>query len=56
MIKLELTQDEYELLFHFACVGQSHMIQRNNFGDRKVAQEFEPVLAKINRQAGSKLL
>lgn len=50
-IKLELTQDEYEILFHFASVGQSYVIQRNNFGDRKVAQELEPVLHKIHSQS-----
>lgn len=45
---IELTNDEVELLLHFAIIGQSYVIARGNHGDREVAK-LEPLIERLYR-------
>lgn len=43
------TKEELDILIHFASIGQNYVIVRNNLGDREVAKDLDPVLAKAHK-------
>lgn len=47
---ITLNLDELDILLHFATLGQNYVIGRNNYGDREVARELDPVLTKVTTQ------
>lgn len=49
-VTVELSLEELDLLLHFATLGQNYVVTRNNFGDREVAKELDPVITKVCRQ------
>lgn len=49
---ITLTEYELDTLMHFATLGQNYVIVRNNYGDREVAKELEPVLKTLWVQTG----
>ena len=49
-VTITFTLEELDLLLHFATLGQSYVSARNNFGDRAVAKELDPVLTKVCTQ------
>lgn len=46
-IDVSLTHQELALLLHFATIGQNHIHVRNNFGDRDVAVQLDPIVRKL---------
>lgn len=55
MITFELTQNEAELLLHFAQIGQSHIHVRNNYGDREVAFNAGVVIQRLMREVNKQV-
>jgi hypothetical protein len=50
LVNLNLTVSEIDTLLHFATLGQNMAVTRNNYGDREVAKELDPVVSKVIRQ------
>ncbi len=50
IVDIKLSLADLDLLLHFATLGQNHVSVRNNYGDRAVAAELDPVLRSITNQ------